>query len=142
MKRIHLPNVNARRLRVAAVCLLLSAGALPAAAQTREAGAPAQPRPTPQAGTTADEDFELNIDLRRINEADFQAETAVESGGARGLWLRIGVTLRAGDIDVLLRNVRGRVRFRADLAPVLRLLDARPGAPQPTTAPPPPRTSP
>lgn len=134
-------NVNARRLRAAAVCLLLSAGSFSAAAQTQEAGTPAPPRPTPQAGTTADEDFELNIDLRRINEADFHAETAVETGGARGLWLRVGVTLRAGDIDVLLRNVRGRVRFRADLAPVLRLLDARPGASQPAPASP-PRTSP
>jgi hypothetical protein len=34
--------------------------------------------------------------------------------------------LGAERIDVLLRNVRGRVRFRASLAPVLRLLEARP----------------
>jgi hypothetical protein len=38
------------------------------------------------------------------------------------------VALRAQDIEVLLQGVRGRVRFRASLVPVLRLLDARRGA--------------
>jgi hypothetical protein len=56
----------------------------------------------------------LNIDLRRISESDFHAETAVSTDGARGLRLNVGVELRASD-----------VRFRASLDPVLRLLDAR-----------------
>jgi hypothetical protein len=76
---------------------------------------------------SADEDFELNIVLRRINEGDYHAETSVSTGGARGLQLNVGVALRASDIDVLLRNVHGRVRFRASLDPVLRLLDAHRG---------------
>jgi hypothetical protein len=74
--------------------------------------------------------------LRRINEKDFHAETAVETDGARGLQVGVGVALRASDIEVLLRNVRGHVRFRGSLAPVLRLLNARRAAtatpPQPT----------
>jgi hypothetical protein len=106
-----------------------------ARAQTRAADANAQaPRPD---SSTADEDFELNIDQRRINEGDFHAETAVSTGGSRGLQLNVGVTLRASDIDVLLRNVRGRVRFRASLEQVLRLLDARRDAAPPTQPAPP-----
>jgi hypothetical protein len=127
-------------VRAAAACLLLGAASATAASQTRGAETPARPT-TPraaEAGATADEDFELNIDVRRISEADFHAETAVEAGGAAGLRLRVGVALRASDIDVLLQGVRGRVRFRASLAPVLRLLDARRAA----AAQSPPETSP
>ncbi|MET0648580.1 MAG: hypothetical protein ABW208_18365 [Pyrinomonadaceae bacterium] len=118
------------------MCFVLAAASTGALAQTQtvEAPAAAPPLPTQEAGATADEDFELNIDVRRISEKDFHAETAVETDGARGLRLDVGVTLRASDIEVLLRNVRGHVRFRASLAPVLRLLDARRGTP---TRPPP-----
>lgn len=94
------------------------------------------------AGTTnASEDFELNISERRITESDFEASTEVASvgeGRGRGLDLRVGVMVRAGNIDVLLRNVHGRVRFRASLGPVLRLLDLRRGGPTNTTITPPP----
>ncbi|HVF45164.1 MAG TPA: hypothetical protein VM936_19215 [Pyrinomonadaceae bacterium] len=111
-----------------------------ASAQTRPGDAPARPADAqaPRAEpSNADEDYELNIDERRIHEGDFRAETAVSAGGARGLQLNVGVALRASDIDVLLRNVRGRVRFRATLGPVLRLLDARrAAAPQLSPAPP------
>jgi hypothetical protein len=101
-----------------------------ARAQTRDADGPRANAQAPRAeSSTADEDFELNIDQRRINEGDFHAETAVSTDGSRGLQLNVGVTLRASDIDVLLRNVRGRVRFHASLEQVLRLLDARRGAP-------------
>jgi hypothetical protein len=106
-----------------------------ASAQTRPGDAPA-PSANAQApraeSSNADEDYELNIDQRRIHEADFHAETAVSTDGARGLQLNGGVALRASDIDVLLRNVRGRVRFRATLDPVLRLLDARRAASPPS----------
>jgi hypothetical protein len=95
-------------------------------AQTRPADAPRENAQSARPDSSnADEEFELNIDLRRINEADFHAETAVSTDGSRGLQLNVGVALRASDIDVLLRNVRGHVRFRASLDPVLRLLDAR-----------------
>ena len=128
--------------RVACVCLLAASASVLAAAQTRAGESPTPappPPPAPQSGATADEDFELNIDVRRINERDFHAETAVEAGGdAAGLRLKIGVALSAQDLDVLLRGVRGRVRFRASLAPVQRLLDARRAAPAPAQSPPPP----
>jgi hypothetical protein len=111
--------------------LLIFAGHARADAQTRPGDAPARSaRPAPartqgETPSSADEDFELNIDQRRINEGEYHAETAVSTEGARGLQLNVGVALSASEIDVLLRNVRGRVRFRASLDPVLRLLDAR-----------------
>ncbi|HEY6188943.1 MAG TPA: hypothetical protein VIW80_14910 [Pyrinomonadaceae bacterium] len=81
----------------------------------------------PAARTDVDENFELNIAERRITERDFAASTSVEAGeeSARGLRLRIGVEVGANEIDVLLRNVRGNVRFRATLARVLDRLNAR-----------------
>lgn len=77
--------------------------------------------------TTADETFELNITERRITERDFAASTSVEAGEetARGLSLRVGVAVGADEINVLLRNVRGRVRFRASLERVLERLNLR-----------------
>ncbi|MFN2415653.1 MAG: hypothetical protein ABR603_10950 [Pyrinomonadaceae bacterium] len=141
MKRTNFQRAaGSALLRAACVCLLVASASAAAAAQTRagESPAPATPPTAPRAGANADEDFELNIDVRRISEADFQAETAVEAGVAGGLHLKVGVALRARDIDVLLRGVRGRVRFRASLAPVLRLLDARRAAPAPAQSQTPP----
>ena len=94
---------------------------------------------TPNATNTqgdVNEDFELNIDERRITERDFYASTAIEAGeeSARGLYLRIGVGVGASEIDVLLRNVRGRVRFHGSLEALRRVLDAR--RPAATNAPP------
>ena len=81
----------------------------------------------PRADTSIDENFELNIDLRRITERDYQASTAVELGDAngRGVNLQVGVAVAASQIDVLLRNIRGRVRFRATLEPLLRRINSR-----------------
>ncbi len=130
--------------RAAAVCLLVVCSFVSAASQTRGAETPArQATPPPaESGATADEDFELNIDVRRINESDFHAETSVEAGAAGRLRLGVGVALSARDIEVLLQGVRGRVRFRGSLATVLRLLDARRGAPPPPPPQSPPETSP
>ena len=125
-------------LRSVAVCSVLAAASAHAGAQTRagDVNAAAPTQPTQSAGADADEDFELNIEQRRISEKEFHAETAVETDGARGLRLGVGVALRANDIEVLLLGVRGHVRFRGSLAPVLRLLEVRRAAP--TTAQPPP----
>ena len=112
-------------LTTTAFILILNAHAR---AQTRPTDAPARSTDAqvPRAGSSSsDEEFELNIAERRINEGDFHAETAVSTEGASGLRLDVGVALSASDIDVMLRNVRGHVRFRASLDPVLRLLDAR-----------------
>lgn len=79
------------------------------------------------ARTSADETFELNITERRITENNFEASTSIEAGdeSARGLHLRVGVGVGAERIDVLLRNVRGMVRFRGTLERVLSLINAR-----------------
>jgi hypothetical protein len=135
-----LSDAAACLLQVVFVFVFLAAASARAGAQTRagEVNPSAPPQSTQPAQPTranADEEFELNIEQRRINEKDFHAETAVETDGAHGLQLGVGVALRASDIEVLLRNVRGHVRFRGSLAPVLRLLEAR-RAP-PTQTPPP-----
>ena len=97
--------------------------AQPPAAEQRPPAAAATPTPPPRAAGGVNEDFELNIAERRITEADFFASTSV--GGAAGsLSLRVGVALGAERIDVLLRNVRGRVRFRGSLDALRRVLDA------------------
>lgn len=113
---------------------LLSACASLVAAQESAASTP-PPAPDRQQNaatdstgrTQADENFELNITEKRITERDYTASTSVEAGeeSARGLRLRVGVELGASEIDVLLRNVRGNVRFRATLERVLDRLNAR-----------------
>jgi hypothetical protein len=139
VKRAHLLRVaDASLLSLLAACVI-GAAAARAAAQTRASVPPASaPQSARPEGSDADEDFVLDIDRRHINEGNYHAETAVEADGSRGLRVGVGVALRASDIDVLLTGVRGRVRFRASLAPVLRLLDAR-RAEAPPASPPPPR---
>ena len=78
--------------------------------------------------TNADETFELNIDERRFTKENFEASTAVGTDGDAGLNLRIGVALAAGRIDVLLRNVRGSVRFHGTLDRILEVINSRPAA--------------
>lgn len=89
--------------------------------------APAASAPATNTGSNVDENFELNIAERRITERDFFASTEIEAGeaSAHGLSLRVGVAVGASEIDVLLRNVQGRVRFRGSLEALRRVLDAR-----------------
>ena len=126
-------------LQAAAVCVVLAAASAHAGAQTSagEVNAAAPPQSTQSTHADADEEFDLNIEQRRISEKEFHAETAVETDGARGVRVGVGVALRASEIEVLLLGVRGHVRFRGNLAPVLRLLDARRAAPPSAQAPPP-----
>jgi len=125
--------------QAALIILVMSACTTLAAAQEGWGTAPVAPaerpvQPQQQNGTSdttertqADETFELNIVERRITERDFAASTSVEAGeeSARGLRLRVGVEVGASVIDVLLRNVRGSVRFRATLERVLERLNSR-----------------
>jgi hypothetical protein len=126
-------------LQVVFVCVALAIKSTSAFAQTRAgdvnpSAPPQSARPSAPTGMDDDEEFDLNIDRRRISEKEFHAGTAVETDGSHGLQLGVGVALRASDIEVLLLGVRGHVRFRGSLAPVLRLLEARRSAPsQPTT---------
>jgi len=99
-----------------------------ASAQSSDASNREQtPAPQSEARTSADETFDLDISERHIVEKGFEASTSVEAGeeSARGLRLRIGVGIGADSIDVRLHGVRGRVRFRATLAPLLDRINAR-----------------
>ncbi|HEY1404647.1 MAG TPA: hypothetical protein VGB05_11005 [Pyrinomonadaceae bacterium] len=128
--------------RGVAAAFIVATLSIAVAAQQRQGGAPESPaRPVAQATTPAtntqsnvDENFELNIAERRITERDFFASTSIEAGesSAHGLSLRVGVAVGASEIDVLLRNVQGRVRFRGSLEALRRMLDAR--RPATTTA--------
>lgn len=122
----HLFNIIFILLVTLACCALASAQTS-GAANTAGSGQAAQDAPQTGNRTNADETFELNITERRITEHDFTASTTVEAGEetAHGLMLRVGVALSAGEINVLLRNVRGHVRFRASLDRVLERLSAR-----------------
>jgi hypothetical protein len=117
-------------LRSSLACLIVVVAAGLASGQneaTRQPAATQQSETTDSTRTTADENFELNITERRITRSNFAASTSVEAGeeSARGLNLRIGVEVGASRIDLLLRNVRGQVRFRATLERVLDRINAR-----------------
>ena len=113
--------------RLIFVAAILSSSSTLNVAQTRTPVSPAKGGQAVSPSTerpTADETFELNIDERRITEDNFEAATAVGTReNSHGLNLQIGVALSAARIDVLLRNVRGRVRFRGSIERVLDLLN-------------------
>jgi hypothetical protein len=121
-------------VRLLLVSLLLTSAAAIATAQERAPNRPQNQRPPGATAnstvgqTSADENFELNITEKRITEENFAASTAVEAGdeSARGLRLRVGVGVGADNIEVLLRNVRGHVRFRGTLERVLKLIGSKP----------------
>jgi hypothetical protein len=114
------------RIQLAFSTLMLAATLTAGQARTNEPPASQTADNTP-ARSSADETFELNITERRITRRDFEASTSVEAGdeSARGLRLRVGVELGASSIDVLIRNVRGQVRFRASLERVLNRINSR-----------------
>ena len=85
----------------------------------------------PTTQRNADQTFELDFDERRFSETDFEASTALDTNGdSRGVRVRIGVSLTAGSIDVLLRGVRGRVRFRGSLDRIFEVI-GKPAASSP-----------
>lgn len=132
------------RLTCAGLMLAGAGFASAAAAQTTatdaDVRAPAQVAAGPrQTRTAADEDFDLNIVERHITEANYEASVSVAVGeeSTRGLNVRVGAAVGATQIDVLLRNVQGHVRFRATLEQILRRLnERRPGGASTTDAPP------
>jgi hypothetical protein len=74
-----------------------------------------------------DETTELSIPQRNIVQQHYRASTSVEIGPeqTRGVWLRVGVGVYASNIDVKLRAVTGRVRFRGNLEPILKRVNLR-----------------
>ena len=127
-------------LRLVFFALLLATPAViigqnrPTQAEARPSGRAQNDKPATQTApqTQVDETFDLNIAERRITQQDFEASTRVGTNpGAEGLNLQVGVGLTAGRIDVLLRNVRGQVRFRGTLQRVLDAIGSRRGAATP-----------
>ena len=117
-------------LRPTLLCLLLLTAATVARAQNKQSPTPTAvttlSAPNTAQQTSANEDFELNISERRITERDYEASTEVATGKKEdGVNVGIGVGIKATSIDAHLRNVRGRVRFRAKLEPVLQRLNRR-----------------
>ena len=141
-KLIASARMSVAAVLIAAACACACAAQSPALARqtapVRQPAATQQTRAADAARGEADEDFDLNIVERRISEQDFFASTEVSAGAeaARGLALRVGVAVGAERIDVLLRNVRGHVRFRASLDALRRVLDARRPAPTAGATPP------
>lgn len=80
---------------------------------------------------TADETFNLNITERRITEKDFFAATSVgfDRREGKNVSMNVGVEVRAGKINVLMRNVTGTVRFRGSLQRILDVINSRPAPP-------------
>jgi hypothetical protein len=73
--------------------------------------------PPPPAAETID----LDIPERRIHEQDYHAATELRVEPNQGVRVQVGAGLSARAIDVLLRNVRGSVRFRFDTSRLERL---------------------
>ncbi|HEX8249586.1 MAG TPA: hypothetical protein VF599_15520 [Pyrinomonadaceae bacterium] len=78
---------------------------------------------TPAPNETADEDFELNIaDSSRTTETNYRRSTGVEISGS-SVTVGVGATVSAQKIDLFLRGVTGRVRFRASLEAIRRRIE-------------------
>lgn len=77
------------------------------------------------------EDFELKIIQDRVTEINFERSTSIELNNERrgNLSVRIGVGVTANRIDVILRGIFGRVRFRASLDAIQERLDRLPKKP-------------
>lgn len=95
---------------------------LGAAALIFSADARGQNPTAPAATETADEDFELNINDSRTTETNYRRSTNVEINEAN-VSIGVGAIVSAQKIDVLLRGVTGRVRFRASLEAIRRRLE-------------------
>ncbi len=85
------------------------------------------PPPTQTDQIQADETFELDISERHITQTNYENSTSLSIGSqdARDVRLQIGVALWAQSIDVMLRNVKGSVRFRGSLTRILDLVNSR-----------------
>lgn len=67
------------------------------------------------------EDFDLNIVNERITETNFARSTAVQIDEPN-VRLNVGVAVTAERIDVILKGITGRVRFRGSPGSLLQRL--------------------
>ncbi len=75
-----------------------------------------------------DQTIQLDIREERIDRGPYDASLQV--GLDRPVSLRVGVALATPHVLVLLRGVRGTVRFHGDLSPIARIIASHPGRPQ------------
>ncbi len=75
-----------------------------------------------------DQTVPLNIGEQRIDRGPYDASLQV--GLDRPVSLRVGVALSTPHILVLLRGVRGNVRFHGDLSRLTRIIASHPGRTQ------------
>jgi hypothetical protein len=111
--------------RIVSMLAIIASAAVCCASQQR------LPPTDPVQRASADETFDLNIVERRITEKDFFAATSVglDSPEGKKISMNVGVEVRAGKIDVLMRNVTGTVRFRGSIQKILDLMNSRPAPP-------------
>ena len=115
--------------RIVSMLAIIASAAVCCASQQR---LPPTPDPVQRVSrVSADETFDLNIVERRITETDFFAATSVGFASREGknVSMNVGVEVRAGKIDVLMRNVTGTVRFRGSIQRILDLINSRPARP-------------
>ena len=90
--------------------------------------APAPPGPTTEEELRdVDLTYDLAITHRRIEQSGFEAAQAVRLQ-QDALGVGVGARLTAGGIEVVLREVHGRIRFRAALEPLRAALARRDAA--------------
>jgi hypothetical protein len=84
-------------------------------------------QPPPPAAAPAGT-YDLDIAEKRIRRPDLEAGTALRVGdGSRGVEVQVGASVTASAVDILLRDVKGTVRFRFDTS----RLRARAASPEP-----------
>ena len=71
---------------------------------------------------TSDTSYHLNISQKAIKQDHYRASLSVELGPP--LPVRVGVSITAGPITLLLRDVRGDVRFHGDLRRLQHLIQS------------------
>lgn len=113
-------------VRIVSMLVIIASAAVCCASQQR-----LPPAADPVQRVTAEETFDLNIVERRITEKGLFAATSVgfESREGKNVSMNVGVEVRAGKIDVLIRNVTGTVRFRGSVQKILDLINSRPAPP-------------
>ena len=87
----------------------------------------------PETPAPVAETYDLDISEKRIHRPGFQAgSNVVIDPGDGGIHIRVGAGVSARAIDIILRNVQGTVRFKADTSRLDAVRSSHP-SPSPVT---------
>jgi hypothetical protein len=77
-----------------------------------------------QSETTIEKNVKLEIRDQQITEKDYSASNAVSLEGRqnRGLNVKIGSSVRATEVNIVLHNIFGQVYFKGSLEPLLKII--------------------